>query len=101
MVNEYRFSRKAESDLAQTIDYTLNKWGAVQANEYINGLEILAQQLAENPLMGLPNIQGVVELFAFPYKSHTLFYLKKEYGISIVRVLHQSMLPENYLGNNM
>ncbi len=75
MANEYRFSRKAESDLAQ--------------------------QLAENPLIGLPNIQDGVELFAFPYESHTLFYLEKEYGISIVRVLHQSMLPENYLGNNM
>ncbi len=100
MTAEYRFSYKAECDLVQIVDYTLNEWGAVQADEYINGLETLAQQLAENPTMGLPNIQSTVELFAFPYKSHTLYYLKKEYGISIVRVLHQSMLSEHYLNND-
>jgi len=50
--------------------------------------------------MGLPNIQSMAELFTFPYKSHTLYYLEKEYGISIVRVLQQSMLPEKYLNNN-
>lgn len=101
MTAEYRFSDKAESDLAKIIDYTLKEWGAVQANEYINGLETLAQQLAENPAMGLPNIQCMPELFTFPYKSHTLYYLKKECGISIVRVLHQSMLPEQYLNNDV
>jgi len=101
MAVEYRFSHKAESDLAQIVDYTLNEWGAVQAEEYINGLEMLAQHLAENPAMGLPNILGVAELFVFPYKSHTLYYLKKDYGISIVRVLHQSMLPEQYLNNDV
>lgn len=100
MTVEYRFSHKAESDLAQIIDYTLNKWGAIQSDAYINGLEILVQQLAENPAMGLSNIQGVAELFVFPYKGHTLYYLKKEYGISIVRVLHQSMLPEKYLDDD-
>lgn len=101
MAAEYRFSYKAESDLVQIIDYTINKWGSIQANEYIDGLETLAQQLAENPTMGLPNIQSMAELFAFPYKSHTLYYLKKDYGISIVRVLHQSMLPEQYLNNDV
>jgi len=91
------YSDKAENDLAEIIDYTLNKWGAVQADEYINGLEALAQQLAERPAMGVSNILDNVELFAFPYKSHTLYYIKKDTGISMVRVLHQSMLPEKYL----
>jgi len=51
--------------------------------------------------MGLSNIQSMFELFAFPYKSHTLYYLKKDYGIRIVRVLHQLMLPEQYLKNDV
>ena len=101
MVAEYRFSYKAESDLEQIIDYTTNTWGVIQANEYIDGLETLGQHLADNPAMGLPNIQCMAELFTFPYKSHMLYYLKKEYGISIVRVLHQSMLPEQYLNNDV
>ncbi len=101
MATEYRFSQKAENDVVQIIDYTLNKWGAIQADEYINGLETLAQQLAENPAMGLSNVQSMAELFVFPYKSHTLYYLDKDYGISIVRVLHQSMLPEKYLNNDV
>ena len=101
MAAEYRFSYKAESDLAQTVDYTFKEWVAVQADEYINGLETLAQQLAENPEMGLQNIQCIPELLTFPYKSHTLYYLKKGCDISIVRVLHQSMLPEKYLNNGV
>jgi len=94
---EVHYSAKAEADLEQIVDYTLQRWGANQANEYINGLEALAKQLAQRPAMGLPNILDITTLFAFPYKSHTLYYLKKESGISVVRVLHQSMLPEKHL----
>ncbi len=97
MVAEVYYSYKAERDLEEIIDYTLNRWGVLQVNEYINGLDALAQQLAERPGMGVSNILDVAELFAFPYKSHTLYYLKKESGISMVRILHQSMLPEKYL----
>jgi plasmid stabilization system protein ParE len=28
---------------------------------------------------------------------HVVFYRRKEYGIRIIRVLHQSMLPDKHL----
>ncbi len=94
---EVYYSFKAECDLEKIIDYTLNEWGALQAEEYIDGLESRAKMLAENPDMGMSNILNDVEIFAFPYRSHMLFYLKAASGISVVRILHQTMLPEKYL----
>lgn len=87
----YKFTEKAESDLATIIDYTLGTWGAAQAVKYLDGLESLAETLAQTPDLGRAREEIHKGLIVFPYERHLLFYRKERHGITIVRILHDSM----------
>ena len=87
----YKFTERAESDLASIIDHTLETWGAGQAVKYIDGLEGLAASLAQTPDLGKAREDLHKGLFVFPYERHLLFYRKERHGITIVRILHDSM----------
>lgn len=93
----YQFTDKAERDLESIIDYTVQEWGASQANTYLDGLETRAQLLAENPDLGMARETLCKGLLSFPYESHVLYYKKHAQGIVIVRVLHQHMDPVKHL----
>lgn len=87
----YKFTDKAEGDLAAIIDHTLATWCAAQAVKYIDGLEELAANLAQSPDLGKSRAEIHKGLSAFPYGSHLLLYRKERHGITIVRILHNSM----------
>jgi len=101
-VADYRFSDKAERDLEDIIDYTLQQWGPAQTHTYIDGLEARGQLLADNPDLGTKRDVLYEGLLSFPYESHILYYIKnirgkQASGITIVRVLHQNMDPMKHL----
>ncbi len=96
-MGRYRFSAKAEIDLENILDYTQVNWGRNQTAHYLDGLEELAQNLANNPELGIDRDSVAKELRSFPYKSHVIFYVKEKDGITIIRLLHKAMLPEKYL----
>ncbi|PVV06219.1 MAG: hypothetical protein B6D77_16380 [gamma proteobacterium symbiont of Ctena orbiculata] len=93
----YKFTDKAERDLEDIIDYTVQEWGVSQANTYLDGLESRAQLLAENPDLGMARETLIERLLSFPYESHILYYKKQARGIMILRVLHQHMDPVKHL----
>jgi len=45
----YQFTARVKHDLEGIIDYTVQQWGASQADAYLDGLEARTQLLAENP----------------------------------------------------
>jgi len=96
-VANYKFAEKAERDLKDIIDYTLQQWGALQAHTYLDGLETRGQLLADNPDLGTKREAISEGLLSFPYESHILYYMRQPYGITIVRVLHQTMDPMKHL----
>ena len=83
----YVFTDKAEHDLEKIIDFTVEHWGALQAMKYIDGLEEIAQTLADNPDIGLKRDALSAGLLSFPYQRHILYYIKDIHGVSIVRVI--------------
>lgn len=87
----YKFTESAEGDFASIIDYTVQRWGGVQAVKYIEGLEELAASLAQTPDLGKSREDLHKGLIVFPYERHLLFYRKERHGITIVRILHESM----------
>ena len=93
----FQFTDKAERDLDGIINYTVQEWGASQANTYLDGLESRALLLAENPDLGITRETISKGLLSFPYESHILYYKKHARGIVIVRVLHQHMDPVKHL----
>ncbi|WP_456380172.1 type II toxin-antitoxin system RelE/ParE family toxin [Thiolapillus sp.] len=92
-----KFTKKAEHDLEDIIDYTLHQWGVAQAHAYIDGLEERGQLLADNPGLGTRRESLSGELLSFPYESHILYYMQQPHGITIVRMLHQRMDPLEHM----
>lgn len=95
----YKLTESARADISGIVNYTLREWGQRQALAYIQGLEDVAQTLAERPLIGKDCNDLHSGLRGYPYRSHTLYYLQAVHGITIVRVLHQKMNPAFTLGD--
>ncbi len=94
----YKVSRKAEVDLAKMYEYGIETFGLKQAKDYLLGMHILFQILADNTNLGRDASKFILSLKRFSYKSHTIFYLPTtDIDILIVRVLNQSMDYENNL----
>ena len=45
----FEYTEIARKELINIIGYTVDTWGQSQALKYVDGLEILAQRLAETP----------------------------------------------------
>lgn len=93
----YVFTDKAERDLEKIIDFTVEHWGTLQALKYIDGLEVIAQTLADNPDIGLKCEALSADLLSFPYQQHILYYINDFHGVSIVRILHASMDSKKHI----
>jgi toxin ParE1/3/4 len=88
------FSARARGDLLQIGAYTLRAWGQAQAARYLDGLEKSTGMLARNPALGRKCDWIRPGLRRFESGRHVIFYRRKREGILVVRILHQSMLPE-------
>jgi toxin ParE1/3/4 len=91
-VSRYLLSPAAQADLGQIWDYTHDRWGVDQAEEYLRELQRAIERAAANPRIGRACDEirpGYRKLAA---GSHTLFYQVTAEGvIDVVRVLHQRM----------
>lgn len=96
-VVEFALRSKAEDDLEVIYLYSLENWGAVQAEEYIQLLDRAFQQLVENPNIGTSCDFVRDGLKMYPVQSHSVFYRIKGNKVVIVRVLHKSMLAGKHI----
>jgi toxin ParE1/3/4 len=87
----YSLSSKAAADLDGIYEYTILHFGLEQARVYLLGLHERFQMHAEQPRHGRTAEELAPGLRRFEYQSHMLFYIPKDNGIRIVRVLHQRM----------
>ena len=91
-----QFSVRAEEDLLNIGAYTLRQWGETQAARYLDDLDHCASMLAVNPAIGRACGWVRSGLYRFEQGRHVLFYRKITNGIRVVRILHQSMLPDRH-----
>ena len=70
-MHKYTLSSRADNDLDDITDYTLEIWGENQTRDYITGF--------------------------YNYKAHTIFYEPTEKGIFVVRILGQRQDFERHL----
>ncbi len=76
--------------------YSLTKWGAQQADRYVDDLSETFVLLANAPKAGrsCDNIrQGYRR---YPVIRHVVYYRETAYGIEVMRVLHDQMLASRY-----
>lgn len=90
---KFKVSTAAVEDLINIGQYTENNWGIKQRNIYLDEISKKFSELANHP--DSPTIIDRSELregcFSSKINSHIIIFRKFDYGIRIVRVLHQSM----------
>lgn len=92
-----RISSEAERDIDQIAAYTTAEWGWRQADQYLAKFEDGFDLLATNPSIGRACDSIRTGLPRFEIGHHVVFYLIRPDGILIVRVLHERMMPANYM----
>ena len=95
---EYRLSPKARRDLGEIWLYTLTEWGLKQANSYTDEITAAFAALAEQP-----QVAGRCDHIRTGYRRfqvgrHKSYFRITEYGIAVIRILHDRMLPARHLG---
>jgi toxin ParE1/3/4 len=97
-MKSYRLSDKAVIDFRNISRYTNIEFGPAQAKAYLTALKETVLQLAEQPQMA----QMVNEIRAgyrrYLFQKHAIYFVEKDYGIYVVRVLHQQMRVELHFG---
>jgi toxin ParE1/3/4 len=93
-LNRYALSPAAVADLQQIWDYTYERWGDAQAEQYTREIQRAIERVADNPLIGrtCDNVRAGYRKHAVG--SHALYYRIVDVDvdmIDVVRVLHQRM----------
>ena len=94
---EYRLAPEAKRDLEAIWLYTLEEWGLEQANRYTDELTDVFAQLAFGP-----QLETACDHIRTGYRRrrvgrHVVYYRMTDYGIAVVRILHDRMLPTRHL----
>lgn len=94
---EYRLSPAAEIDLEDIWKYTVEHWGAAQADRYTDLLIAAFAELAHSP-----KIAPACDHIRPGYRRriverHVIYFRITDYGIAITRILHDRMDAPRHL----
>jgi toxin ParE1/3/4 len=94
---EYRLSPAAERDLEGIWKYTYGEWGLEQAELYIDLLAAAFQVLADSP-MSAPACDHIrLGYRRRNVERHMIYFRVTDYGVTIIRVLHDRMDAPRHL----
>ncbi len=88
---EYRLTPTAEQDLEQIWIHTQQQWSTAQADDYTNILTAAFSELALSP-----KTAPACDYIRLGYRRrsigrHMIYFRITEYGIAIIRILHERM----------
>ena len=92
-----KYSAAARKDIAAIKNWTLQKFGAAQAKDYVRQIERSMLLIAENPGLAKDASEigpGICRTLA---GSHIAYFRIAQESINVVRVLHGRMDPLRWL----
>lgn len=90
------FSPAAARDIAAIWDYTAETWGMDQADRYVDDIRDACLALAKGERSGR-KVDVYEGYLKYPVGRHLVFFRATPPGITVIRVLHQSMDTERHL----
>jgi toxin ParE1/3/4 len=84
-------SRRAQSDLDDIRDYSVEHFGTARAILYLDAIEQAFRRILSHPEIGVPMPDLAVRLRSVPVGEHRLFYRADGDRVFIVRILHKAM----------
>ena len=86
----YQLSERADTDLDEILEFTVERWGVQQAGDYLDGLQALFHLVSSRPMMGRSAAIVMKNLRRVEHESRIVFYTLMPRGIQIERLLHKS-----------
>ncbi|WP_370294108.1 type II toxin-antitoxin system RelE/ParE family toxin [Thalassolituus sp.] len=96
-MTHYSLTQAAQADLRQLKVYSDERWGVRHTREYLMALRTSLQTLADNPNIGKHRPEVSASSYSFPFRSHVIYYMNEDTGITVFAVLHKRMVPEKHL----
>ena len=87
----YRLSPRGKQDLAEIWAYTVARWGAEQAEDYIRQIQATLETIADKPLISRACDEIRPGYRKFSVGSHVMFMRLADEGLEVVRILHARM----------
>jgi toxin ParE1/3/4 len=84
-------SRRAESDLADIRDYSVEQFGVERALLYLDGIEAAFRLILDHPEIGGVHSNVVPPVRAYTVQRHRIFYTVAADAVLVERVLHSAM----------
>jgi len=86
-------TEKAEQDLANIVDYTIDNWGYNQALIYNGYFDDAFKALTENPYLPISKSREdlLPSLRILRVEKHYLFYTTTDKEVIVIRILHEAM----------
>lgn len=98
MPASFQLSRLAEADLEEIWTYSAETWSQTQADSYHRDIMSACDGLASGQKVGRSIDEIRKGYLKYRVGSHSVFYQKTKNGITVIRILHQSMDVERQLG---
>lgn len=94
---DYRLAPAAENDLQTIWVYTHQQWGADQADRYIDALVVAFAELANSPTSAATCDHIRAGYRRWRVERHMIYFRQTDYGIAVIRVLHERMDTTRHL----
>jgi toxin ParE1/3/4 len=91
MLAGYRLTSEATSDVKGILDYTLDRWGAEQADKYVLQIERCLHDLVSGRRSGKPFGESLAEIQVFRCEHHYIFYAAQDDQLAVLAILHEAM----------
>lgn len=96
-MSRYRLTPAAQRDLSSIWDYTEERWDIWQAERYVREIQSAIERVAADPRRGR-NVEEIRSGYLrYGIGRHQLFYVERDGGIDVIRILHQRMDPTRHL----
>ena len=90
-MTRFELVNRATADLLEIVRYTHQRWGAAQARQYREELELALQRLSLSPELGRKREALAPGLRSSPVAPHVAFYIQRGNKVIILRILHARM----------
>ena len=90
------YTPAAIADISDIWDYTAGRWGVDRADRYTDEIRDACDGLAEGSKQGRP-VDVREGYLKYSVGRHLVFFVWAADGITVIRVLHQSMDTERHL----
>ena len=91
-MTRYALSKLAAESLDEIEQYTSERWGDEQAEQYIEALFAAFERLADDPMLGRRRSDIPPTLQVYGVGAHLVIYRSNEpQGVEVVTILHPSM----------